>query len=191
MFDRDSARLKAVQTARQVLETKPVFLDTETTGLARTDEVIEIAIVDADGQTLCDSFVRPSRPIPADATRINHITNEMVQGSQTWPILWTQKVRSVLVGKVIVAYNADFDKAMLQQSHDRYRLPWRENLQWFDLLKLYSQFRGLWDASRGNWKFISLDEAGKTAGITIPNAHRALADTLLARELMLHIAKAN
>lgn len=190
MFNSASARQQAIQTARQVLNVKPVYLDTETTGLERSDEIVEIAIVDAEGQVLRDTFVKPSRSIPADATRIHNITDEMVLGAPTWPILWSQ-IRPLLVGKVIVAYNAEFDMRMMQQSHERYRLPWRDKLQPYDLLKLYAQFRGEWDPVRRAWKFHSLDQAGKYAGISLPNAHRSLADTLLARELLIYIANAS
>ena len=191
MFNSTTARQQAIQTARKVLEEKPVYLDTETTGLNRSDEIVEITIVDSEGQVLVDSFVRPSQPIPLDATRINNITNEMVQGAPTWPILWVQQIRPILTGKVIVAYNTEFDLRMMQQSHDRYRLPWRESLHSYDLLKLYAQFRGVWDPARKSWKFYTLEEAGTASAISLPNAHRALADTLLARELLLYIAGAS
>ena len=190
MFNPTTSRQQAIQTARKVLDVKPVFLDTETTGLNRSDEIVEITIVDSDGQVLVDSFVRPSQPIPLEATRINNITNEMVQGAPSWPVLWTQQIRPILTGKMIVAYNSEFDLRMMQQSHDRYRLPWRESLHSHDLLKLYAQFRGVWDPTRRSWKYFSLEEAGKTSAISLPNAHRALADTLLARELLLYIAGA-
>jgi DNA polymerase-3 subunit epsilon len=183
-----SARQQAIQNANQVLQAAPVFLDTETTGLERTDEIIEISVVDLAGQTLFNKFVRPSKPIPASATQIHGITNDMVQGAQTWPILW-MSLRAFLVGKVIVAYNSDFDQRMMQQSHERYRLPWRENLQMFDLLKLYSQYRGEWDSQRRSWKYFSLEEAGRSANLSLPNSHRALADTLLARALLIYIAE--
>jgi DNA polymerase-3 subunit epsilon len=98
------------------------------------------------------------------------------------------QVRPLLLGKVIVAYNSDFDHRMLQQSHARYRLPWRETLIFFDCLKLYSQWRGVWDSQRRSWKYFSLDSAGKAANIFLPNAHRATADTLLTRALLHYLA---
>ncbi len=187
MVTTSSTRQQAVQSARQLLQAQPVFLDTETTGLSSSDEIVEIAIVDAAGQVLADKLVKPSRPIPKEATRIHGITDEQVKGAPSWPILW-MSLRPLLIGKPVVAYNSDFDLKMMRQSHDRYRQPWRENLQMFDLLKLYAQFRGEWDSLHSHWKYFSLDEAGKASKISLPNAHRSLADTLLARELLLFIA---
>jgi DNA polymerase-3 subunit epsilon len=190
MVNPTSSRLQAIQTAREVLKNAPVYLDTETTGLGNTDEIVEISVVDSPGNVLVDTFVKPSRSIPVEAINIHGITDEMVQKAPAWPILWSQ-VRCFLVGKVIVAYSADFDMRMMKQSHDRYRIPWKENLQPFDLLKLYAQFRGEWDSNRRSWKYFTLDSAGKASGISLPNSHRSLADTLLARALLIYIADFN
>jgi len=181
-------RSDAIKTANNVLLSNPVYLDTETTGLGQKDEIVEIAVVDNQGNTLIDSFVKPSRPIPADASNIHGITDEMVQKAPAWPILWTTQIKPILNNRIIVAYNSDFDKGMIEQANLRYQIKVREILNFFDLLKLYSLFRGEWDGARRSYRFFSLDEAGKTSGISLPNAHRAVADTLLARALLNYIA---
>jgi len=180
-------RQQAILTARQVLAQKPVYLDTETTGLDRTSEIIEICLVDDDDQALYDSLVRPSQPIPADAIAIHHISNDMVKSAPTWPVIWPV-VRSKLAGQVIAIYNEEFDLRLIQQSHGRYRLPWRENLKTFCIMKLYSRFRGVWDPIRRSYRYFSLEEAGRQCNIPIPNSHRALDDTRLARALLHYIA---
>jgi DNA polymerase-3 subunit epsilon len=180
-------RQNAVLIARQVVEQNPVYLDTETTGLEKTDEIVEISIIDDAGNVLLQSLVKPSQSIPASAIRIHGITNDMVQKAPAWPILW-QQVRPLLLNKTIVAYNSDFDYRLIVQSHARYKLPWKDSLSFFDLLKLYSRFRGEWDSVRRSWRYFSLEQAGKSANITLPNAHRSTADTLLTRELLHYIA---
>jgi DNA polymerase III subunit epsilon len=183
-----SARQQVILTARQWISLKPVYLDTETTGLDRGDEIVEISIVDHDGQVLLNSLVRPTQSIPASATQIHGITNDMVQKAPAWPILW-QQVRPLLIGKTIIAYNSDFDKRMIMQSHARYQMVWRENLTFRDLLNLYAQYRGEWDPQRHSWRYVSLDQAGKLSKIALPNAHRSTADTLLARALLHYLAE--
>lgn len=182
-----SERQNAIAVARQVIAQNPLYLDTETTGLEKSDEIIEISVIDDRGQIVFDSLVRPSQPIPPAATRIHGIDNSMVQKSYQWPIVW-QQLRPMLVGKTIVAYNSDFDGRLMMQSHARYRLPWKEPLNFFDLLKLYSRFRGEWDSVRRSWRYFSLENAGKACQIPLPNAHRSTADTLLTRELIHYIA---
>ena len=72
---------QVVEYARDKIKKFPVYLDTETTGLESTDEIIEIAIVDSSGQVIFESFVRPQNTIPASATAINNITKTMVANS--------------------------------------------------------------------------------------------------------------
>jgi DNA polymerase-3 subunit epsilon len=180
-------RQRAIDTARTILEKKPVYLDTETTGLNSDDEIIEIAIVDDDGSILMDSLVKPGKSIPLDATRIHGLTDEDVRSARTWPVVWPE-VRSILFGRLVVIYNQDFDLRMMMQSHARYRLPWKERLSTFDLVKLYAEFRGDWDPRRRSYRYHSLDTARRQCEIPLPNAHRAAADTLLTRALLHHIA---
>ncbi|HWQ05284.1 MAG TPA: 3'-5' exonuclease [Longilinea sp.] len=165
---------------RQKISEGPVYLDTETTGLDRDAEIVEIAIVDTHGEILIQSFVKPSKPIPGDAAAIHGITDEMVQGAPSWPVLW-QSLRGLVTGRPLGLYNADFDLRLMQQSMSVYRLPWRETFNVIDVMKVYSDYRGEWDSFRRGKKIFKLEEAGKFFGIPLPNAHRAAADTLLTR----------
>jgi len=184
-----SARQNAISRARQALSNNPVYLDTETTGLDSKDEIVEISIVDDDGNVLLEKLVHPSQPIPPEATRIHGITNEDVKGAVRWPILW-QTVRPLLAGRLIVMYNADFDVRMMEQSMTKSGFRWNKNFEPFDLLKVYAEFRSEWDSKRQSYRYFSLDAAGKFAQIALPNAHRATADSLLTRALLHHIGEA-
>jgi DNA polymerase III subunit epsilon len=180
-------RQRAIETARAILKNNPVYLDTETTGLGPTDEILEITIIDDTAAPLINTLVKPSQPIPPSSTAIHGITNEEVQSARAWPIVWPE-VRGAFFSRLVVIYNAEFDLRMLQQTHGRYKLPWKERVNSFDLLKLYSEYHGEWDPRRRAYRYISLDAAGKQCGISLPNAHRALADTLLTRALLRHMA---
>lgn len=184
-----SPRQQAIQFARRVIEQDPIFLDTETTGLGNQDEIIEISVVDDLGETIFQSLVKSTQPIPPSSMQVHGISNEDIQKSPPWPIVWMQ-LRPILVNRFIVAYNSDFDLRMMQQSHARYRQTWKDKLRMVDLLKIYAQFRGEWDDQKRGWKYVSLSMAGKECGITLPNAHRAAADSLLTRALLHHIAEA-
>lgn len=177
----------AIQTAIRWIAEKPVYIDTETTGLEKTDEIVEISIVDFDGSLLFSSLVKPSKPIPAEASRIHGITNEMVSSTQSWLIMWPS-IRNFLYGRTIAAYNAPFDLRMMQQSHSAYKFPWRENFKVIDVLLLYSDYRGVWNPVRGSMKYFKLEEAGRFFQIALPNAHRSTADSLLTRAVLHSIA---
>ncbi len=180
-------QLKAAKMARDVLSQRPVFLDTETTGLDSSAEIVEISVLDSDGCVLFESLVRSSQPIPRDASRIHHITDHMVATAPTWPIVWLQ-LRPHLIGRTIVIYNEEFDVRMMQQSHTRYRLPWRERLTTFCLMKLYAQFKGEWSSTRNAYRYFSLDQAGRECSISLPNSHRSSDDTRLTHALMVYLA---
>ena len=96
-----TSRKHAIQTAQAVLSRGPVYLDTETTGLERFDEIIEISIVDDEGQVVFESLVKPSQPIPYSATMVHGITDEAVQSARAWPIV-CQQVREALLQLEVV-----------------------------------------------------------------------------------------
>ena len=79
----NSTRTSAAARAQQILAGQPIFLDTETTGLDPRAEIVEIALIDHDGAVLLESLVKPTRPIPQDATRIHRITDGMVADAPT------------------------------------------------------------------------------------------------------------
>jgi DNA polymerase-3 subunit epsilon len=174
-------RISAIQAARRHCEARPVYLDTETTGMDNGSEIVEICILDDDGSPLLDSLVRPLRPIPWDVCQIHHITDDMVCEAPTWLELWP-KVAGILAGRVVGIYNAEFDLRLMRQSHRAHRLPWQPPVfSSFCIMKLYAQYYGA-------YRWLSLERAGRECRISLPNAHRARADTLLARAVLHYIA---
>jgi DNA polymerase-3 subunit epsilon len=181
-------RAQAVEFAKQYLAQNPVYLDTETTGIDAGSEIVEITIIDHRGEILLDTLVKPQKKIPAEVTKLHGITNEMVKSAPTWPVLWPT-IRGLLVGKLIGAYNSEFDMRMIQRTHMQYQLPWKENFQDFCIMKLFAQFIGQWDPRRRGYRYFKLEQAGKTCKINIPNSHHAVDDTRLARAV--HLCMAN
>lgn len=182
------ARLKAIEIAQEVIRQQPVYIDTETTGLDGSAEIVEISVVDHDGSILFESLVRPKNPIPSSAIQVHHITNEMVKDARPWYVLWPT-LRTNLFGRVLAFYNSPFDMRMMKQSYEQYGTPWKENFKTFDILKLYAQFRGIWDPQRRSYKYARLEQAGMECNILdLHNTHRATDDTLLTRALLHYIA---
>lgn len=173
--------------AREIIAKKPVYIDTETTGLTRSDEIVEISIIDHDGTELYTKLVKPNQSIPKDATRIHGITDQMVAVAQAWPIQWPH-IRAILFGRLVAAYNVEFDSRMMEQSYQKYNLPWRERLEYVDVLKLFSEYRGEYDPAHSSFRFFKLSEAGRYFNIALLNAHRSTADALLTRAVLHAIA---
>ena len=181
-----NARTVAVRTARRVLSTNPVYLDTETTGLLADAEIIEMAIVDNAGEVLFEQLIRPQNIIPQEAIAIHHISNEMVASQPTWDEVWLA-VQTILRGKTVCMYNAEFDLRLIDQSNDRYGIH-RARFAAFDVMKLFAQFRGEINRRTNTYRWFRLEQAGAYCGIVIPNAHRAKEDTLLTRAVLHWIA---
>lgn len=130
------AHPNVMQRAKAVLELQPIFLDTETTGTGPTDRIIQLGIVDDSGNTLFESLVNPEMPIPSESSAVNGITDEMVKDAPVWTQIWSA-VESVLKGRVIGIYNAEFDLRLLRQTNKAYGLPTSiESSQTFCVMKL-------------------------------------------------------
>lgn len=184
-----NARHQAIHLARQHLVRNPLYLDTETTGRDRESEIIEICIIDDAGQVVFESLIKPSRPIPLEATRIHGITNEMVKDASNWMVVWP-KVTDALAERHVGIYNAEFDLQMIRQTLDKYRmrLSSLESFSSFCIMKLYAQYNGEWNSKRGSYRWHSLEDAGRQCRISLPNKHRAQDDSLLARAVLHFIA---
>lgn len=185
---REQARREAIAAAQIKVNRRPVYLDTETTGLNATDQIVEMCLIDSDGSILFESLVKPTVPIPFDATRVHGITDAMVATAPAWPEVWPQ-ISAVLAGRQLGIYNAEYDLRLMQQSHRAHGLEWlTPEFAPFCIMKLYAQFRGEWDSRRGHYRWFRLDDARLHCRLDLPNAHRARADALLARAVLEYMA---
>lgn len=181
-----AARRRAIAWARGVLaDPRAVVLDTETTGLGDDAEICDIAIVGIDGRVLLDSLVKPSRPIPAEATAVHGIDDAMVAEAQPWGQvlldLWP-----VIEGKVAVIYNAAYDVEIIERLSHGARIFGNRQCA----MLAYSDFRG--ERGRfGTLKWHKLTEAAAYEGIEVDGAHRALADCLTTLGLIRAMASAD
>jgi DNA polymerase III epsilon subunit-like protein len=168
-----------------------LVLDTETTDLH--GEVIDLAIVDAAGQTQFNALIKPVGRISAAARAVHHIDHAMLSDAPTFAQVWPQ-VSALLVGKIVVAYNADFDFRMIASSLSAHHLATevarhqQTRELWHCLMRHYAQHVGM-------YRWPRLEIALKQQGLPASNTHRAHADaraayTLLARLASKHSASA-
>ncbi|MBO4412843.1 MAG: 3'-5' exoribonuclease [Clostridia bacterium] len=163
---------------KNVLDTEYVVFDTETTGLdPESCEIIEIGAVKIKNGIICEQFqtlINPKRPIPADATEINNITNEMVKDAPKIDVAirdfyrWTR-------GATLVGYNLPFDLKFIQNAIKNEGLTFDN--PGIDALVIAKNKLIL--------KKYKLSEVVKRLEITLDNAHRALADAVATAEAFL------
>lgn len=169
-----------------------VVLDTETTGLER-GEIVQIAVVSSFGNVLLDTLVKPKEPIPADATRIHGISDEMVKDAPTWETV-RRDVFYAIAGRHCVVYNAVYDRKMMHQSAERWgmvKLDWKEYAAFWCAMTAFAEIYGDWNEYRGNFKWQKLETAAHYYKIPEQGqAHTALADCLTTLAVCKAIAGA-
>jgi DNA polymerase-3 subunit epsilon len=184
-------RQEAIRQARLFVGANPVYLDTETTGLHPSAEIIEIGIIDDQEQTLFEQRIRPRGKIDPAAERIHGISLAELSDCPTWEKVWPQ-AEAFLKGKKIGVYNVEFDWKMIREANRR---TWLTSTlgqgDFFDIMELYAMFYGDRDPYRGSFRYQSLEIAGRQCGINLPNAHRAVDDCLLTRAVLHYMAESS
>jgi len=183
------ARAQAAATARRWLSNHPLFLDTETTGFADTDQICEIAVLDAAGAPLLDTLVRPLIPIPHRATLVHGLADHDVAFARPFDAIWPE-LDALLRGRHVVIYNAPYDLRLVVQSLLPYNIVPKAGALASCAMTLFAKWNGEWNPDRGGWKWYSLDAAAAIAGLPRDaQRHRARADAELCRQILLHIAQ--
>ncbi len=156
-----------------------LFLDTETTGLSPSSgaDLVEVAIVNDDGDVILNTLVDPGSQIPPEVAAIHGITDSMVSGAP--PVAEVrQQVLKLVRGVELVIYNAPFDTAFfpgIEQTAAATRCCMRRFSDEWPCR--------VWSAEQDGWKRQKLSTAAAHVGHDWQGAgaHRALADALACR----------
>ncbi|MDP1836629.1 MAG: DUF3820 family protein [Chlamydiales bacterium] len=160
---------------------RPIFYDTETTGISSENErIIEIAAYDPHRELSFCRFINPGRPIPAEATNIHHITDEMVKDAPGFPDVIKEFTEFCEGDAVLIAHNNDaFDVHFLRKEHARNGLVMPE-WRFLDSLKWARRYRP--DLPRHSLQFLR-----EIYGIASNNAHRALDDVMVLAQVFFQM----
>ncbi len=166
-----------------------VVLDTEITGPRYGGEVIDLAIVDPTGKVLFNKLLRPKCKIDPDTSAFHGITNEMVATATTFAEEWTEICRH-LDDKIIIAYNAEFDKGRMWHTTKEHGLTPRHRWIWQCMMQKYAAFYNA-PNERGydspGWQ--KLEKALHQQGVPFVQEHRALPDALAVVALIQRLAE--
>jgi DNA polymerase III subunit epsilon len=175
-------RLSAALQAREWLDAGCVVLDTETTGVGKRDQVIEIAVLSADAEVLHNTLVRPTVPIHPGASQVNGIWMENVIDAPAFAGIY-DALAACFKGRPVLAYNAPFDRGMINQSAEAWLLPPLLSAgQMRCAMRHYAHYAGL-------SKWVKLTQACRNEGIAFADAHRALEDARLTLLLLYKMAE--
>ncbi len=177
----DNSRDGAIKWAHDLLEARgTVIVDTETTGLNEDDEIVQLAIIDLQGNVLLETFCRPTKPIAPEASTVHGLDDQSVASAPTFAELY-EKIANLICRRDLVAYNAEFDRRMMMQTCKSHGLPEFEFAEWHCAMEKYAQF---WGNRRRNGDFRrqSLTSACLQQGIAVNGIHHATKDCLLTWE---------
>lgn len=163
-----------------------IVMDLETTGLGPSAEVIEIAIVSANGTVLLDQLVMPKGRIPKSVTSKTGIDRRLLRGCPSWPEI-DRQVRDILRDRSVITYNTDFDFRILKQTTQKWSLP-PINVKGMCAMIAYAKYRGIKHPWRkGEFKWHKLINALGYEGVAHGKLHRALADAMATCRLVLRM----
>lgn len=172
----------------QLLERDDVLiLDTETTGLDRSAEVIEVALINTRGDALLHRLALPQDGIPRSASRVHGLTLDVLQqlGAGSWTALHDELAPVLAGAALVLVYNAAFDRRLLQQTSARHnqQLP---SVTWRCAMNDYAAWHRL---QRGARRGYGLEPAfRRECGDNIDQQHRALSDCRMVLALMRAVA---
>lgn len=174
-------REHAFRTGKQVSDYAPdyVVFDLETTGVSPSwDEVIEISAVKVRNGVVTEEFsslVNPGRKIPAAATRVNGISDQMVADAPGFDMV-LQKFLRFAEGLTLVGHNiAGFDMKFLWRDAEKFYGAVPQN-DYLDTLKLARRYL----PSLAHHRLVDL---AKHYGIPTEGAHRALNDCRMNQQV--------
>lgn len=177
--------------ARELLNRRDVLiLDTETTGLRGTAELVELAIIDTTGETLFDELIKPTVSVPPDASRIHGITDSVLlkARAETW-LSHHKTVRDiVLTANMLLVYNLDYDQRIIRQTCGKYKLPNPlGSIRRQCVMLKYAEHRAL-PGRYGDFRWHKLVDAySHECGVTTQE-HRALSDCQMVLDVMQAVA---
>lgn len=163
-----------------------VVVDTETTGIKTGgNDIIEVSAIKFENfvpVSMFTTLLKPRKSIPEDATRINGITDEMVQNAPKFSQI-KSSLESFIGNHPIVAHNAEFDIKFLHVSG----LCFKENAVFFDTLALSrTHIKEIDGTKLPSYK---LGDVCRECCIHFDGKHRSSADALATGLLFIELVK--
>jgi DNA polymerase III epsilon subunit-like protein len=161
-------------------------LDVETTGLSKSDEIIELTLVHANGDVLFNSLIRPTCAINWAAFNVHKISSGDLVNEPLWSDVEESFRKAVAAVDSIYIYNKSFDIRMIAQTYKVYNLvmPDFNSICAMQKVKLWLTERNMLSDGK-----VSLDRVCKLLSIPTDDVprHRALGDCILTNRVLHRI----
>ena len=161
------------------------ILDTETTGTSKTDQVLEVCAIGAEGEVLISSLIKVTCPISPHALAVHGVRKSDLRGAPTFPEI-APLLLAAMKGRHVLAYNSPFDQRLLRQSwkaHTGLKGRIDDHIapidRWQCVMAAFTRYHGT---------RVGLSEACRIAGLAVDlqhmDRHRAYGDCFLTHRLI-------
>lgn len=156
---------------------KHLVIDTETTGLdPQRNELLQVSIIDSDGNALFDSYFKPCTSSWKAAEKVNGITPEMVENAPTIEEKIAEINEIMWQADTIIGYNTQFDLNFLYNNG----LILSDKTEIIDTMQDFAEIYGEWSDYYECYKWQKLTTAAAYFGYDWSSrpagAHNSLAD---------------
>lgn len=155
---------RARHWAHSILEDRHlVVIDVQTTALTNA-WAVQIACTDRAGEVLFDELINPLADIAPEAAALHGISPPQLAAAPTFGTL-LPGLTHLLAGRHCLAYNASFDRGILERELDRLPTPPQaaraalNTCSWHDAMAPYAAWRGLWSTRRRAYRYQPLGSA--------------------------------
>jgi DNA polymerase-3 subunit epsilon len=169
--------VEAAIWAKELIKRKDwVILDTETTGLHATAQICQIGICNHRGETIMDELVKPGSPMTFGAYQVHGIHEDILKDAPPFPDIY-HELCSAVNGKLVIIYNAKFDRRIIRHCCQFYNLPVLRCKEIQCLMQEYSRWFGN-PRKNGGYKYKKLPGGD----------HSAIGDCLAALKVIREMA---
>jgi DNA polymerase III epsilon subunit-like protein len=156
-----------------------VILDTETTGLYKDDEIVELSVLDMLGHELYHSLFKPEKKMGKAAIRVTGLDHEQLAHEPLFKDEW-RKIKKAIGKKRIIGHNVAFDYRITVATALRYGIEESE---------VKRLFYNMIDSKEIAKKYIKtssykLEDLCRLFHITDPQKHRATYDCLMTLQML-------
>ncbi len=139
-------------------------------GVQRPDEILEIAIIDINGEVKLNTLVRPTHPIGYHISQLTGITDSMAKkGIGLYQAL--REFKKIADGKLLFSWGGEYDRVLLNSAMKRTGI--HINCEFIDAQKIYS---GIHESNNLIALYKAADE--------VDQSHRALDDCYMLLDVI-------
>lgn len=166
----DSQRIKRILDEAD--KKSAIVIDTETTGLKPGyDEVLQLSIVDLQGNVIFNELIKPQRRKTWKAAQeIHGISPNDVKDKNELPFYQDRLTEIFDNADTVIGYNLDFDLDMIRENGVEIH-----NNGYFDMMAEFSDAHGAWSYTYDRPQYVKLTDCARFYGYKY-KAHDALAD---------------